>query len=426
MAYPVSPSNNQTTIINGIVYVYNSSNNSWTRQQPYSDVGNAYNKANSAYVLAQASYDYANTFSVSALQAAFDKANSALSSSASAVNFFVDRFTGNGTTTDFSLNIAPVSINNTTVNYNGVVLQRDSYSLVGNTLQLSEAPANGSIIEVSTANLVSISSSATVSGGSGMVQFNTLGALDSRTSFMFHTSNNTLSVYNFTANGTTNISGYTTSDLTQYIFDKANSQVEYTQASFSRANNSYEKANTVLNYANDSVIMANAAFEKANQALEAANSTFNIFGGTTANTFTFTNTSDSVLTLTGGINIGGLTRLTKTQEKLTSISGATGTVTHDLNGGMTFIHSGIAANFTANFTNFPTYQNYATPITLILSQGATARYATGIQINGSTLTLKWVGGIAGGATPYATDLQTVVIINNGGSYTALTSISSFS
>jgi len=68
---------------------------------------------------------------------------------------FVDAFTGNGVQTSFTLSTSPTSINTTQVNYNGVIVLRSDYSITGNTLSFTNAPANNSSIEVTTTNLVS-------------------------------------------------------------------------------------------------------------------------------------------------------------------------------------------------------------------------------------------------------------------------------
>ena len=63
----------------------------------------------------------------------------------------VDNFTGDGTTTQFTLSTTPASINQTIVNYNGAFqLRTSAYTLTGPTITFTEAPANGSKIEVTT------------------------------------------------------------------------------------------------------------------------------------------------------------------------------------------------------------------------------------------------------------------------------------
>ena len=61
-----------------------------------------------------------------------------------------DQFTCNGSTTAFTLSIAPVSENNTQVFLDGVYQQKTDYAVSGTTLTMDTAPANGAILEVMT------------------------------------------------------------------------------------------------------------------------------------------------------------------------------------------------------------------------------------------------------------------------------------
>lgn len=61
-------------------------------------------------------------------------------------------FTGDGTTTAFTLSVAPVSVDAVTVNIDGIIQQRTSaYTVSGYILTFSEAPLAGEIIEVTVA-----------------------------------------------------------------------------------------------------------------------------------------------------------------------------------------------------------------------------------------------------------------------------------
>lgn len=62
----------------------------------------------------------------------------------------VDAFTGDGTTTTYTLSVTPQNINQTFVNYNGALQLRSSYTLSGQDITFSEAPANGSVFEITT------------------------------------------------------------------------------------------------------------------------------------------------------------------------------------------------------------------------------------------------------------------------------------
>lgn len=61
-----------------------------------------------------------------------------------------DTFTGNGTTTAFTLSVAPTSGQWVIVNYDGVLQLESSYTVSGTTITFAEAPASGSTVEVRT------------------------------------------------------------------------------------------------------------------------------------------------------------------------------------------------------------------------------------------------------------------------------------
>ncbi len=60
----------------------------------------------------------------------------------------IDTFTGDGSTTNFSLSTNPKREENTSIFVNGVYQNKSTYSLSGTTLIFSSAPANSSAIEV--------------------------------------------------------------------------------------------------------------------------------------------------------------------------------------------------------------------------------------------------------------------------------------
>ena len=122
-------------------------------------VQTAFDKANSANVLAQAAFDAANTaggadsYARQTANAAFDKANSAAiaaNSAGSVLTSTVDTFTGDGSTVAYTLSTTPATINYTTAVIGGVTQPRSAYSVVGTTLTFTSAPANTQIIEVTT------------------------------------------------------------------------------------------------------------------------------------------------------------------------------------------------------------------------------------------------------------------------------------
>jgi hypothetical protein len=106
--------------------------------------------------------------------------------------------------------------------------------------------------------------------------------------------------------------------------------------------------------------------------------------------------------------------------------GATGTVVHDTSTTHIFYHSGLAADFTANFTNVSLNNNEITSMSLILEQGATAYIPTAVQIDGAAQTLLWQGGSAPTGTANGVDHVTFSLIYNGSSYTVLGQLASYS
>lgn len=89
-------------------------------------------------------------------------ASTSSSSTSSTTVSTVDSFTGDGKTVAFVLSVTPSGINQTTINYNGALQLRSSYTLVANTIVFSEAPFPGSLIEVTTLQGASSTSSSYV------------------------------------------------------------------------------------------------------------------------------------------------------------------------------------------------------------------------------------------------------------------------
>jgi len=120
-----------------------------------------------------------------------------------------------------------------------------------------------------------------------------------------------------------------------------------------------------------------------------------------------------------------LTSLAEIAEVIGAKTGATGVVIHDFNETNTWYHSGIAANFTVNLTNTPTTNNRIITINLLLIQGATARFASAIQINGSPQTIRWAGYAP--PTPAANrfEIQSFSLIRQSSTWTVFGSLTSF-
>ena len=85
-------------------------------------------------------------------------ASSAWSSVGSAADFRLNSFTGNGSTTAFTLSTNPVE-DNTLVYIDGVYQNKTSYSIVTNVLTFSDAPDAGAVIEITAATAAPVEAS---------------------------------------------------------------------------------------------------------------------------------------------------------------------------------------------------------------------------------------------------------------------------
>jgi hypothetical protein len=107
-------------------------------------------------------------------------------------------------------------------------------------------------------------------------------------------------------------------------------------------------------------------------------------------------------------------------------TGATGVVVHDFSTGAQWKHTGIAGNFTANFTNVPiSSSTFMTNVSLFLVQGATAYIPNGVQINSSAQTIKWAASTVPTGTANRFEHVTFSLIYINGTWTVLGGLSSY-
>ena len=137
-------------------------------------------------------------------------------------------------------------------------------------------------------------------------------------------------------------------------------------------------------------------------------------GGSAAAAGTFT-----TLTATGTTTLAQIT------EKLATISGATGTVTHDWSASDIWYHSSISANFVPNFTNVPTTTLRSFTMTLLLAQGGTPFIPTSIQVNGSGISITWAGGVQPSGRASKIDVVSLFVTNVSGTFVCLGSLGSY-
>lgn len=129
--------------------------------------------------------------------------------------------------------------------------------------------------------------------------------------------------------------------------------------------------------------------------------------------------------LFGGLSVGGVTAVGTTAERVNISSSASGTVTFDTAPNSIFYNSGPTANITANFTNVPTNTNRAITVTVILSQSATPRIISALQINGTGSTINWANKVTptGNANQY--DVFGFSLIRSGSTWITLGQTSTY-
>ena len=106
-------------------------------------------------------------------------------------------------------------------------------------------------------------------------------------------------------------------------------------------------------------------------------------------------------------------------EVFSTIDGATGTVTHNSSSGYIFYHTNPAANFKANFTNVELTTSYALVFSLVIDQGASGYYPSGIQINSIDQTINWQNNTLPTASSNRKDVVSFSILNHNSNYIVL-------
>jgi hypothetical protein len=127
----------------------------------------------------------------------------------------------------------------------------------------------------------------------------------------------------------------------------------------------------------------------------------------------------------GNLTLTGLTTLQQTTEVVSGLTGATGTVDHNLNNGAVFLHTLLAADFTANFTNVPTTDFRTISVALILEQGSTAYIPTAVQIDGAAQTINWQGASAPTGNANQIDVVSFTLIRTPVSWIVIGSLTTY-
>jgi hypothetical protein len=414
MAFPTSPTDGQVAVQNGITYTYASATSSWTRVPATLPTLSIYtdtfigDDVTSSFTLSVTplSKDYVsiNIDGVSQLKSAYILSNNIItftgvpdinavievkSWSGASIGILTgltyDSFTGDGTTTAYTLSTSPTNKNYTMVSIGGLTQNKNNYGVSGSTLTFTTAPPNTAPIEVVTFGPAI--NSAAAQGSNTQVQYNNQGSLAGTSLLTIDTGNSIVNTGNIIVTGNITAGNITASGL-----------------------------QTVGNLTTTGNIISGNA-NLGNLAIA------NYFAGvvTTASQPNIT----SVGSLTG-LNVAGTLTYSAVVESLVYKTGATGTVVHDVSQAATFYHSGMTSNFVASFSNVSITDARITTVSLILSQGATAYVPNAnVIINTNSQTIKWYGNSTPSGTANGTDVITFTFIKANNNFTAFGQYSSF-
>ena len=246
----------------------------------------------------------------------------------------VDNFTGNGVQTTFTLSVTPSSINSVFVNYNGVFVSRESYSLDGANVTFGSAPDNGSSIEITTIEGITMGTGAfttsTATGNGSTVNYTVSSGVT--VSSVLVTLDGVLQTptTDYTISGTTLT--FTTAPASGVAIQIRELSVATATASISPGgSNTYVQFNDATSFGGS----ANFTFNKATSSLT-------VSGNISANYFIG---NGSTLTNIAGGNVTGQvsnalisgTVYTGSQPNITSLGSLTGLIVSNATGTVDFI-----------------------------------------------------------------------------------------
>jgi hypothetical protein len=137
------------------------------------------------------------------------------------------------------------------------------------------------------------------------------------------------------------------------------------------------------------------------------------------------NLSTGNIAITGNMTLSGALTLQQTYEVVTTITGATGTVTHDFSIAGTYYHVTPAGAWVLNITNIPLINNRIFVVAFIVNQGSTGYLPSSYQINTSTQTVKWVGGAVPVASNSKYDIVSLSCLYTGSGWTVFGQAASY-
>jgi hypothetical protein len=125
------------------------------------------------------------------------------------------------------------------------------------------------------------------------------------------------------------------------------------------------------------------------------------------------------LVVTGSLTVSGSATLGIVSEVLSGSNAIGGTFVFDTTRQSIFYVNNATSNITANFTNVPTVDNRIISTTVILSQSATARIVSAVQIAGVASTINWANNVTPTGNSGKQDIFGFNLIRSGSAWKTL-------
>ena len=136
-------------------------------------------------------------------------------------------------------------------------------------------------------------------------------------------------------------------------------------------------------------------------------------------------TNESKATMFTDPTFTGTTTIQQTTDVVVKLSAATGVVAHDYSQTAVWYHTGVLANFTANFTNIPATDMRGISVTLIIAQGATPYIPNAVQIGGVAQTINWQNNAVPPGQANKKDMVNFLLIRINDIWTVTGSLASY-